>query len=149
MIRWLERAGALEGDVATLDRRELDDVAYRGHEYREARHRLADARVVEGHQPAAAGRVIGVLLPVSAAVPAVMAPLTFPFIVFVVVPGLELMAAAACHRCRRRGLVELPRHGGPHPREGPQAARLVGEVDLRPAEDLSIHRLMLCEEGEE
>jgi len=149
-----ERARALEGDLAALDGRERDDVPDGVHEGREARGGLADARVVEAHEPAAARRVARVLPFPLLAVP-VLVPVPGPppavAVVVVAAPGLD--AAGGGGRGRRRGrLVELllPRQApAPHPRardEAPHAARLVGQVELRAAEHLSTRWLVPAQE---
>lgn len=162
--RWLEeRAGALEGDIAALDGRERDDVPDGVHEGREARGGLAGARVVEPHEPAAARRVAGVrpvprlAVPVLVPMPAGPPPTMAVVVVVVIAPGLQPLADAAGGgrrgRGRRRRLVELllPRqapapHSGPRDDEVPQAARLVGQVELRTAEHLSARRLVPAQE---
>lgn len=63
-------SAALEGDVAAWDGGELDGVLDLAHEDGEEGHGLADAGVVDAHEAAAAGRVVGV----AAAVPKAMPP---------------------------------------------------------------------------
>lgn len=155
-----ERARALEGDLAALDGRERDDVPDGDHEGRQARGGLADARVVEAHEPAAARRVARVLaLPVLAVPVLVPAPGPPPAVAVVVVvaPGLQHLtdSAGGGGRRRRRRLVELllPRQApAPHPRprdEIPHAARLVGQVELRAAEHLPRGAAACCNEDEQ
>jgi len=144
-----ERAGALEGDLAAIDGRERDGVPDGVHEGREPRGGLADARVVEAHEAAAARRVAGVL-------PCPL--LAVPVLVLVPVPRRPPPAAAAVGvvivvaapvLLLDGGLVELllqPRqHPAPHAAardEVAHAARLVGQVELRPAEHLGARRLV-------
>lgn len=169
----LEGAGALEGDVAAVDGSEPDDVPDGGHERREPRRRLADARVVQRHEAPAARRVVGVLpalvvvvhvAPVPVAPPpptpllvAAASSLLLAVGVVVVVAVVVIVVAAAATAAPRlepvpaapaagdRRLVELERarrhERRPHdPRQGAHAARLVGEVELRPAQHLGARR---------
>lgn len=148
-----ERARALEGDFAALDGRERDDVPDRVHEGWEPRGGLAGARVVEAHEPAAARRVARVLPLALLAVPVLVPvpgspPAVAVIIVVIVASGLQPLLAVDAAGGGGRRVVELllPRqHPAPHPwprDEIPHAARLVGQVELRPAEHLSARRLL-------
>lgn len=161
----LEGAGALEGDVAAVDGGEPDDVPDGGHERREPRRRLADARVVQRHEAPAARRVVGVLpalvvvvhvapVPVAPPPPTTLLVASSSLLLAVgVVVVVVAVAAAAAPRLEPvpaaaggdRRLVELERarrhERRPHdPRQGAHAARLVGEVELRPAQHLCARR---------
>jgi hypothetical protein len=144
-----ERTGAVEGGLATLNGGELDAVPDGVHERREPRCGLADTRVVEAHDLAAARRVAGVL--VLAVVPVVVpgrppaaVTLVVTVVVIVAVPGLNKVLLVSSR------IVELlPRQPrAPRSRdERPQAARLVCQVELRPAEHLRAHRQReLCQD---
>ena len=149
MIRRLEeRAGALEGDLTAIDGRERDGVPDGVHEGREPRGGLADARVVEAHEAAAARRVAGVLpspllaVPVLVLVPVPRRPPAAAAVGVVIVVAAPVLLLDGC-------LVELllqPRqHPAPHAGardEAAHAARLVGQVELRPAEHLGARRLV-------
>jgi len=144
-----ERAGALEGDLAALDGRERDGVPDGVHEGREPRGGLADARVVEAHEAAAARRVAGVLpshllaVAVLVLVPVPRRPPAAAAVGVVIVVAAPVLLLDG-------GLVELlllqPRqHPAPHAGardEVAHAARLVGQVELRPAEHLGARRLV-------
>lgn len=105
------------------------------HEHREEGHGLADAGVIDAHEAAAAGGVVGVpaAVPESAVPPGVGGVLPLVLVaVLVVVIRLQLVG-------RRRGAVAAVERQGPRrvgPAEVAQAAGLVGQVELRPAEHL-------------
>jgi hypothetical protein len=95
-----ERAGAVEGDLATFNGGQLDAVPDGVHERREPRGGLADARVVEAHDLAAARRITGVL--VLAVVPVVVperppAAVTVfvTVVVIVAVPELKVLLVSS------------------------------------------------------
>ena len=127
---------ALKGDVAPGDGAELDGVLDLAHEHRQEGHGLADAGIVDAHEAAAAGGVVGVAAaavpePVPPAVGGVLPLPLVAVVAVVVVVRLQLVG-------RRRGAVavqpqRLHRVGAG---EGAQAAGLVGQVELRPAEHL-------------
>jgi hypothetical protein len=127
----------LEGDVASRDGAELDGVLDLAHEHREEGHGLADAGVVNAHEATAAGGVVGVAAAMPEAVPPPVGgvlplPLVGVAVVMVVVVRLHLVG--------RRGAVavQLQRLRRVGAGEGAQAAGLVGQVELRPAEHLRL-----------
>lgn len=153
---------ALEGDVAARDGAELDGVLDLAHEDGEEGHGLADASVVDAHEAAAAGGVVGVA---AAAVPEAMPPavdvlaLTLVLVLMLVavlvpVPVLVLVLVLVVVRLRRVGrrgavAVQLQRLRRVGPGEGAQAAGLVGQVELRAAEHLRRRAAACCNEDEQ
>lgn len=107
------------------------------HEHREVGHGLADAGVVDAHQTPAARRVVGVGA-VAAQPPTAAATAT----------AMAVLALAVLRHHRHRRLVELAqRHRRVGAGEGPEAAGLVCQVELRPAEHLGVG--LRCHESEQ
>lgn len=105
------------------------------HEHREVGHGLADAGVVDAHQTPAARRVVGVGA-VAAQPPTAAAT------------AMAVLALAVLRHYRHRRLVELAqRHRRVGAGEGPEAAGLVCQVELRPAEHLGVG--LRCHESEQ
>ena len=132
---------ALEGDVASGDGAELDGVLDLAHEHRQEGHGLADAGIVDAHEAAAAGGVVGVAAAMPEAVPPAVGdvlPLVAVAVVMVVVVVVAVVVVVRLHLVGRRGAVavQLQRLRRVGAGEGAQAAGLVGQVELRPAEHL-------------
>lgn len=168
-------AGALEGDVAARDRGELDGVLDPAHEHREEGHGLADAGVVDAHEAPAARRVVRVRASYVVLVPvAAVADMAAPVLAAVAAPVLAAMATtvaaavvaamAAAGAVLVAGRLQLVAAGGRrgveqqwpprrHRRVGagvsPQAARLVGQVELGAAEHLGVRLVRHEDEQQE
>lgn len=156
---------ALEGDIAARDGAELDGVLDLAHEDGEEGHGLADAGVVDAHEAAAAGGVVGVAAAVPEAVPpavrvlalalvfvfvAVLVLVLVAMLVLVLVAVLVLVVVRLCFVGRRGAVaVQLQRLRWVGPGECAQAAGLVGQVELRAAEHLPRGAAACCNEDEQ
>jgi hypothetical protein len=123
--------GAVEGDVASWDGCELDGVLDPAHEDGEVGRGLADACVVDAHEAPAARRVVRVRAAVAPAAAEAA-----------VLRRLQLVGRGGGVAAVQR---QRPRRGG----DGAQAARLVGQVELRPAEHLRRGEVLACHEHQQ